>query len=145
MRSLYVGVLTAMLAIVALSLLAFVAISDHVESTELNPVLEAMDELELESAISAFDSGGAAAVSTYLQRLNQSFGTSHYLLDANGIDVVSGHRLEGVLPLAPLSKSRGDIKGQFVVTHRSADGHYWFVSVGSRQPGRWIFYPYYLL
>src|ERR1035441_4122582 len=106
MRSLYVGVLTAMLAIVSLSLLAFVAISNHVESTELNPVFEAMDELELESAISAFNSGGAAAVSTYMQRLNQSFGTSHYLLDANGIDVVSGHRLEGVLPFAPLSKSR---------------------------------------
>ena len=145
MRSLYVGVLTAMLAIVSLSLLAFVAISDHVESTELNPVLEAMDELELESAISALNSGGAAAVSTYMQRLNQSFGTSHYLLDANGIDVVSGHRLEGVLPLAPLSKSRGDVEGQFVVTHRSADGRYWFVSFGPRQPGRWIFFPYYLL
>src|ERR1019366_6673102 len=91
------------------------------------------------------NSGGAASVSTYMQRLNQSFGTSHYLLDANGIDVVSGHRLEGVLPLAPLSKSRGDVEGQFVVTHRSADGRYWFVSFGPRQPGRWIFFPYYLL
>src|ERR1039458_10590129 len=136
MRSLYVGVLTAMLAIVALSLLAFVAISDHVESTELNPVLEAMDELELESAISALNSGGAAAVSTYMQRLNQSFGTSHYLLDANGIDVVSGHRLEGVLPFAPLSKSRGEIQGQFVVTHRSPDGNYWLVSFGARPIGK---------
>jgi hypothetical protein len=77
MRSLYVGVLTAMLAIVSLSLLAFVAISDQVESTELNPVFEAMDELELESAISAFNSGGAASVSTYMQRLNQSFGKPH--------------------------------------------------------------------
>ena len=145
MKSLYVWVALAMALTLSLALLVFLAISDRVERKYLNPVFEAMDELELESARDAWNTGGAAAVASYMQRLNGLFGASHYLLDANGRDVVSGENRIGSLPSPPSTKSRGYVNGQLVVTHRSADGRYWFVAVDAHQTDRWTFFPYYLL
>ncbi len=54
MKSLYGAVLLTMIATVSLSLLAFLAISERIEKQYIYPVFEAMDELELESARSAF-------------------------------------------------------------------------------------------
>ncbi|MGB2635695.1 MAG: HAMP domain-containing sensor histidine kinase [Candidatus Acidiferrum sp.] len=144
-KSLYVWVALAMALTLSLALLVFLAISDRVQRKYLNPVFEAMDELELESARDAWNNGGAAAVASYMQRLNGLFGASHYLLNANGADVVSGENRTGLLPSAPLAKSRGYVNGQLVVTHRSADGRYWFVAVDAHQTDRWTFFPYYLL
>jgi signal transduction histidine kinase len=145
MRSLYISVLLAMAAALLLSLLAFVAISDRMQKKHLDPVFEAMDELELESARTAWEDGGPAAASSYLARLNRLFGTDHYLLNANGVDVVSGRQRAALLPAPPSSKSRGYRNGQLVITHRSADGLYWFVAVDPREPDRWTFFPYYVL
>jgi signal transduction histidine kinase len=145
MRSLYFAVVLAMLATLALALLVFLAISNRVERTYLNPVFEGMDELELESARSAWNEGGRAAVSSYMDRLNRVFGTSHYFLNSDGIDVISGISRIPLLPPAPDSKSRGFVHGQLIVTHRSADGRYWFVAVDPRRPSQWTFFPYYLL
>ena len=145
MRSLYAAVLLAMVVTLSLSLLAFVAISDRVEQRYIYPVFEAMDELELESARQAWTEGGAAAVSSYLQRLNQLFGPSHYILDADGVDVVSGQPRTDLLPASPESASRGRVHGLYVVTHRAPDGRYWLVAVDPRQPSQWTLFPYYLL
>ena len=37
------------------------------------------------------------------------------------------------------------MNGQFVVTHRSSDGRYWFVAVDARQPSQWTLFPFYAL
>jgi len=145
MKSLYVAVIVALLAALSAASLAFLAISDRVQQRYLNPVFEAMDELELESARSAWNEGGPSAVAAYMQRLNRLFGPSHYLLDSRGVDVVSGENRAPLLPPYPSSKSRGSINGLLVVTHRSDDGSYWFVAVDPRQPDRWTFFPYYVL
>ena len=145
LKSLYLWVALAMVLTLSLALLVFVAISDRVERKYLNPVFEAMDELELESAHDAWNTGGVAAVASYMQRLNGLFGAAHYLLDANGQDVVSGENRAALLPPPPSTKSRGPVKGQLVVTHRSADGRYWFVAVDAHETDRWTFFPYYLL
>ena len=100
MKSLYVAVILALLAALSAALLAFLTISDRVEHRYLNPVFEAMDELELESARSAWNDGGPSAVAAYMQRLNRLFGPSHYLLDSRGVDVVSGEARFGLSPLA---------------------------------------------
>src|SRR6202035_270265 len=105
------------------------AISDRVQSKSLNPVFEAMDELELQSARKALDTGGPAALSSYMQQLNRLFGSSHYLLNSRGIDVASGENRASLLPHAPDPKSRGYVNGRLVVTHQASDGHYWFVAV----------------
>jgi signal transduction histidine kinase len=136
-----------MIATLAVSLLVFTAISRHVERKYLYPVFEAADQLELESARHALETGGAAAVAAYMNRLNGLFGgTSHYLLDSRGVDVVSAVDRSELLPASPsAAKSRESLKGKLVITHRSPDGLYWFVAVDPRQPDRWTFLPYYIL
>lgn len=134
-----------MVATSSLALLAFTMISAGIQSAYLDPVLQAMDQLELESASEAMQTGGPPAASRYLSRLDRVFGTAHYLLDARGTDVLSGVGMAAVLPHSPAVRSRGFIHGRFVVTHRSADGRYWLLSVGPRQGFRWTFLPYYLV
>lgn len=145
MRSLYVGILLALFAMLALSLVVFLVISDRVERQYLNPVFEAMDELELRSARNALETGGSTAASSYLSELNRLFGTSHFLLNSDGVDVVSGAQRGKLLPLGPVSRSRSWINGQYVVTHRSEDGKYWFLAVDPRTPNRWTLFPFYAL
>jgi len=145
MKSLYLGVLLAMLGTLSLSLVVFLAISNRVEKRYIDPVFEAMDELQLESARSAWEQGGASAVAAYMTRLNRAFGSAHYLLNAEGADLVSGEQRSALLPPSPRSKSRGYVHGNFIVTHKSDDGQYWFVAVDPRPAGSWPFFPYYLL
>jgi len=132
-----------MLATLSLSLAAFLAISDRVTQQYIFPVFEGMDELELESASDAWEAGGAAAVAAYVKRLDHHFGSAHYILDAHGVDVVSGQRHTELLPESPKSSTRGLKDGRYIVTHRSADGRYWLVAVDSRPSGGWAFSPYY--
>jgi len=111
----------------------------------LDPVFDAMDELELESARTALDQGGVSSLSAYMDRLDRLFGDFHYVLDANGIDIVSGQRRSELLPPSPGTASRGRVNDQYVVTHKSTDGRYWLVAVDRRQPDQWTLFPYYLL
>jgi signal transduction histidine kinase len=145
MRSLYTAVVLTMLATLSLSLLAFFAISKHYEKQYLYPVLDAMDRLELDSAREALDEKGTRGLSTYLARLDQAFGPSHYVLNSDGTDVLSGERHTDLLPAAPATASRGRLNGQFVVTRRSPDRRYWLVAIDSRQSSPWTLLPYYAL
>ncbi len=104
-----------------------------------------MDELQLAHARQLLQHNGPDAVSAYMDRLNHLFGPAHYLLDAQGVDVVSGGNRSAFLPVAPARKSRGYLNGRLVITHESSDGRYWFVAVNPREPNRWTFFPYYLL
>jgi signal transduction histidine kinase len=134
-----------MVGTLSISLFAFLLITDHVQKQYLLPVFEAMDELELESARSAWSEGGASAVSSYVGRLNHVFGSLHYILNSDGVDIVTGQRRPDLLPPSKSRSSRGRVNGQYVVTHQSADGRYWLIAVDSRQPSRWTLYPYYFL
>jgi len=145
MRSLYITVGIAIVGTLAFAFVMFTAISNSIVKRYLDPVFEAMDELQLQSARTAWDERGVAGVSAYAEQLNQLFGSNHYFLDAEGMDLVSGVRRASLLPPVPLTKSRGFRNGEFVVTHRSADGRFWFVAVDPRQGDRWTFFPYYLL
>jgi signal transduction histidine kinase len=144
-KSLYFAVALTLLGTLSLSLVVFLLISGQIEKRHLYPVWEAMDELELEHARSAFTTGGPSAVAAYMQRLDQLFGTSHYLLHSTGVDVASGENRSSLLPRRSVRKSREYIGGRWVITHQSSDGQYWFVAVDPRQPDRWTFFPYYVL
>lgn len=146
MRSLYVGLLLSLVAVLAFSLAAFLVISHQITHQYLDPVFEAMDELQLETARSALENGGTVALTSYLKKLDQLFpSSSHFLVNSNGVDVVSGKNRATLLPAAPASSSRTRIGGRFVLTHRSQDGLYWFVAVDSRQPSNWTMFPFYAL
>jgi signal transduction histidine kinase len=146
MRSLHAAILLVMLGILTLSFLVFRSISEQMERAYFNPVFDKMDELEIESASAALDQGGVPALSAYMRRLDSLFRGKHYLLDAQGVDLVNGANQAALLPKPPASSSREQQQDRIVVTHRANDGRYWFIAVSDRDRSRpWMFFPYYLL
>lgn len=145
-KSLYIWVLLAMVSILALSFVAFRAISQQMQSQKIDPVYDRFDELQLESARNILQSSGRSALAGYLQSLDRIFGGSHYLLNAQGIDLVTGANRFGMLPAPPAAKSRWGVHNHWEITHRSQDGKFWFAAEGQSRPPRiWSFLPYYFL
>ncbi|MGA8086084.1 MAG: ATP-binding protein [Terracidiphilus sp.] len=146
-QSLYVWVLLAMVGILSLSYVAFRAISNQMQTQKIDPVYDRFDEMQLESARNILDSSGEPALKNYLDSLNRLFGGSHYLLDANGKDLVTGATRAAMLPLPPAVKSRTSGPHEhWEITHRSQDGKFWFAAEGQSRPPRiWSFLPYYFL
>ena len=145
MKSLYLAIVLAMVAILALSIVVFLAITKSMEDSYFNPVFDDMDEVQVQEAAEMLQTRGPDAVAAYMHRLDSVFGGTHYLLDANGVDVLNGKNLSEFLPKPPLMKRRGDQNGQHVIAHQSTDGRYWFVVVGPVVPKNAPLYRYYLL
>ena len=145
MRSLYVGILLAMTGTLSLSLVVFLAISRQIDRATVYRTFERTDELQLEEARKALERGGPAAVSAYMQRSNRIFNGSHYLLNSNGIDVVSGQDRSNLIPGAGAVEGRQHRAGDVVISRRTADGAYWFIAVAPIRSRPWVFFPYYLL
>lgn len=143
MKSLYAWIVVAMVVTSSLALLAFTMITDSIERAYVDPVLQAMDGLELDSARDALRTNGPQAAARYLSHLDRLFGTRHYLLDGNGADVVSGDNRAVWLPRRPAVESRQFIGARFIVTHRSQDGRYWLLSIGPPVAHGRQFVPYY--
>lgn len=145
-HSLYVWVLLAMVGILSLSFVVFRAISEQMQTQKIDPVYDRFDELQLESARNILESSGERALANYLKKLNDIFGGSHYLLDSNGIDLVTGESRAAMLPAPPAAKSRTETLNRWWITHRSQDGEFWFAAEGRERPPRiWSFLPYYFL
>ena len=127
MKSLYLAIVLAMVVILALSVVVFLAITKSMEDSYFNPIFDDMDEVSVQEAAEMLQTTGPDAVTTYMHRLDSVFGGVHYLLDADGNDVVSGQSHAELLPQAPLTKFRGEKDGRRIIAHRSSDGRYWFV------------------
>lgn len=129
-QSLYVWVVLAMVSILSLSFLAFQLIADHVQSQRIDPIFDKFDEVQLEAALDELQSGGKPALKAYLAGLDRIFSGSHYLLDAQGRDVLKGQDMASMLPRPPAVKLRKRAHGRWVISHRSKDGQYWFAAEG---------------
>lgn len=135
-----------MAAILTLSFLAFNAISQRMQEIHFNPLFDRLDELQLESARGLFESGNRKGLRDYLDHLDRMFGGSHYLLDVNGIDVLTGQSRTALLPPAPEVVERLHTHGRWILAHKSPDGRYWFAAEGQLgRPHIWTFLPYYFL
>jgi signal transduction histidine kinase len=147
MKTLYYGVLLAMVTTLSLSFLVFRVISDRMEQQAFNPLFEKFDELQLESARTALKHGGQKGLVDYLANLDRIFqGSTHYLLDSHGMDLISGENRAEMLPPSPSTRWRIQTHGHWINSHRSADGQYWFVAEGlQNRPRIWTFLPYYFL
>jgi signal transduction histidine kinase len=146
-QSLYIWVLLAMVGILSLSYVAFRAISEQMQTQKIDPVYDRFDEMQLESARNILENSGQPALKNYLDSLNRIFGGPHYLLDANGKDLVTGANRAAMLPPPPAVKSRTNGPHEhWEITHRSQDGKFWFAAEGQSRPPRiWSFLPYYFL
>jgi signal transduction histidine kinase len=147
MKSLYIGLLLALVTTLSVSFLVFHAIADRMQKGTIDPAFDRIDELELESARGALSSGGTKALKDYLSRLDRVFGgSSHYLLDSDGTDLLSGENRAALLPPAPRTQWRTRANGHYIRSHRSPDGLYWICAVGLLEgPHIWTFLPYYFL
>lgn len=146
MKSLYFGVFLAMVGTLSLSFLVFREISVRVERKHFDPVYDRLDELQLETASRILNSEGPKALANYLTGLDQISGARHYLMDAHGIDLVTGENRTVLLPPSPSIKWRIRTDGHSVASQRSEDGRYWFAAVGrTTRPQIWTFLPYYFL
>jgi signal transduction histidine kinase len=146
MKSLYIGVAAAMLAVLSVSFLLFRAISQRVQNSTITPIFDRFDELQLESAREILDTEGKKGLADYIANLDRIFGHGHYLLNAHGVDILTGEDRTELLPPTPAVKSRMQKRGHWVITHRSNDGMYWFAAEGQAGPPHvWAFLPYYFL
>jgi signal transduction histidine kinase len=145
-RSLYLGVLLAVVSTLSLSFLAFHLIADHVQRMEILPTFDKFDEMQLENARKALQRRGKDGLKEYLDSLDRLFGEPHYLLDAHGTDLVTGVNRSSMLPAPPADKARVRAHGHWTLAHRSPDGQYWFTAEGELGPPQiWTFLPYYFL
>jgi signal transduction histidine kinase len=145
-----ISVLVSMVAILSLSFVAFHLVSQRMQTKLFNPLFSRFDELQLRSAQEAYEDSGKKALYVYLAKLDSTFGGQHYLLNASGVDLVSGQNRSDLLPLASANKYRTSKRGSWIVTHRSdADGRYWFVAEGQDNRSNlwalWAFLPYYFI
>lgn len=147
MKSLYYGVLLAMVTTLSLSFVVFHAISDRMQKKSIDPAFDRIDEFELESSRGALNGGGPQALKVYLARLDRVFGgSSHYLLDARGIDMVTGENRLALLPPSPRTHWRTRANGHYIRARQSSDGLYWICAVGLLEgPHIWTYLPYYFL
>ena len=147
MKSLYYGVLLAMVATLSLSFLVFHEISDRMQKKSSIQFSTASTNLEIESARAAIGQRRENALKQYLSRLDHAFrGSTHFLFDAHGVDVLTGENRSRMLPPPPLSSWRTSKNGQFIRAHRSPDGAYWVVATGPLgRPDIWTYLPYYFL
>src|SRR5579863_9244100 len=100
-RSLYVGVLLAVVSTLSLSFLAFHLIANHVQQMEILPTFDKFDQMQLESARKALQRRGRDGLKDNLANLDSIFGGQHYLLDSHGIDLATGVDRSGMLPPQP--------------------------------------------
>lgn len=145
-RSLNAHVLLAMAVILSLSFLGFHVITERLEKEFFVPTFDMFDEFQLNSALNAYKAGGKEPLRVYLESLDSAFGGNHYVLDASGVDLVSGEDRSALLPPASEDKSRIKAHGRWILTHRSQNAKYWFAAEGQLgRPHIWTFLPYYFL
>jgi len=135
-----------MASILTLSFLAFNAISQRMQEQAFTPLFAKFDGLQLESARHELESGGKPALKQYLAELDRTFTGAHYLLDANGVDVLTGEPRAALLPPPPATTERVRKGGRWTIAHRAPDGKYWFAAAGQLgRPQLGTFLPYYFL
>ena len=148
MRTIYVRILTWGIATLALSLLIFFAVSMNLAarfSGRRGPMGN-MGAFEVHETAAAYESGGAAAASAYLAKLDRFLGASHYLTDSRGRDLASGEDRSALLAGAtlrdgpPLFPSGGRV----AMAIASADGRYRLLIVTNPPFAFWDFAPHYL-
>ncbi len=136
-RSMALKILAWCIAALLLSLAAFFAVAS-INTRRMAPFFNGLSSLQRDDAIHAYETQGPDGLRIYLAHLKQYIPASYYLIDAQGIDLVSGtHRPDF---LVPDRQSR-----RFVSS--SSDNRYYFVVVAQPRPPQsvWTYLPFYML
>jgi two-component system sensor histidine kinase CpxA len=146
MRTVFAKILLWSFGTLLLSLAAYLFISTGMASriSGKGGPFERTVAFQVDQAEETYRSGGAAALGTYLRKLQTYFGPEHYFTDAQGKDLVTGADRSVLLATA-----RGEynvphsLGGAFVFVAASQDGAYRLIATGRPPFTRWSFLPYY--
>jgi signal transduction histidine kinase len=144
-RSLYLRILMASFATLAVSGLAFVAVFLAVSKPGFDRMFRRFHSLQTEDAASAFERGGGPALREYLARLDRMFDGRYYLTDADGRDLVDGTDRSRLIGAGSPSDPHRVENGLMAVAQRSQDGRYQLIFVSSPPFGISDVLPYYAL
>ena len=98
MRSLYTRIVLTGVSTLLVSLLAFVVISATVGQARSRANILHTIDLELARAEDAYRRDGPDGLAATLETMDQWFDSKHYLLDANGRDLLTGEDRSAMVP-----------------------------------------------
>ena len=96
-NSLYTKILVTCAATLSISLLAFLIIFLTVGRENSRANFFELGRLEIDMVIAARDADGEDGVRRALRRLDDAFGSVHYAVDRNGIDLLTGEDLTALM------------------------------------------------
>lgn len=125
MRSLYGRIFIAFFATLVVSLFSFVAIFFAFTGPRMNRNARSLGSAAAEIAAASLSSGGRDALQLYIRSLDTSFGGPHYLVDARGIDVLSGEDHSRLLGLARVGSGPPvTVDGKVLLVDANSDGRF---------------------
>jgi two-component system sensor histidine kinase CpxA len=148
-KSLYAKILGWFLLTIAVSLGLFTMVARSAAERSVrqqeHPFMRTL-ALQADDARHAYETGGSARLGQYLARLRQFMGSEHYLVNAEGVDLVSGESRSELLANAKPPEARPIPSGdRIVITKSTTDGKYRLVVVGPPPLSPWTFAPYFVL
>ena len=90
MRSVSAKIMLWSVSALVLSLAVFIVVGQVVVGSTLMEGLSRFNDLHFQEARAAYESGGRAALSGYLDKLERSVGVRYHLIDASGKGVLTG-------------------------------------------------------
>jgi signal transduction histidine kinase len=102
--------------------------------------------MQVNDARQTYETEGSAKLAEYLTKLHQFMGAEHYLVDSEGIDLVTGENRSDLLSNAKPPEI-GPVRSgdRFVITKSTADEKYRLVVIGPPPLSPWTFAPYFVL
>jgi two-component system sensor histidine kinase CpxA len=129
MRGLFARILAWFLATLLFSFAAFFlsAFLFAPGKMQRDQFLRRIVDYEFADAMRAYESGGAPALGSYLERIASMVGNRYHLLDARGTDLRTGAECKDLLEVPPPPRWRLLPPRSFRVRQVSGDGRYVFV------------------
>lgn len=127
MRSIFSKLLIWFVLTLVVSFAAFLVTSAYLAARSADPggLMTSAVLLQLEGAVSAYESGGKTALSGYLRRLDELFPARHALLDGVGRDMLTGQDRSEELARAGVRPKRPPPPGAPILIERATpDGRY---------------------
>ena len=129
MRSVYVKVLVWSLATLLLSLVAFIGVTMFVSIRDAGGgPLQRFETSQLPFVVEAYERDGAAGLRRVLNRIATQTRGFHYLVGADGRDVLTGEDRSAAISPAP-GIAPPKYNGHIVSAVRSTDGRYYYISL----------------
>ena len=145
MKSISIKITIWSVAALLISLVMFAVVGSSVMGKTVGESITFFNQILLQQATSAYESGGSSQLSHYLRQLNRPNGMQFHLTDASGRDLATGED-RSALVRDTIAENRQFKRGynNFTFAIASQDGRYLWLTSGSA-PSVWLFAPFYLL